>query len=517
MTGPEAVAPGPGAGEAAATRPPIQVWGGAGGLDVRYDDLAATAGALDASARRLRSLCVEGHRVALDPQLAVSAALDADGYARAQAMLLAALDGPTGLGAAVGHLVLRAAALQAAVLRYRVADRVDASLTDARRWATGAFAPVVAPAAVATIAVAGASFAAARAATGHDAAGDLQTLVVAHPGIADEFAGAAPGAISMLALAAAALDPPAAAVLRLEHGTTLLPTSVAEAAALLGLLYPPTSVVVTARGTDTEADSAGPPRGVGDLVSGLARRDTRSQRQRQGEVDVRVLTTRGADGRVRRSYVVDVPGTKDWQLDPRGSRDSLNDLQTNLAAMAGDPDARTAGVVRAIAAAGAGPGEPIMLVGHSQGGIVALRAAQQLATSGRFHVSHVLTVGAPVAHLTVPPSVQVLSLENRWDLVPRLDARASPDERRRTTVEFRLQSGTVAGNHSLTGAYLSAARELDRVPWSEQPSVAAWRRGAAAFLPRAGDPVQVRTEVYDIRNEKGNEPTDASRHDGGAP
>jgi alpha-beta hydrolase superfamily lysophospholipase len=229
----------------------------------------------------------------------------------------------------------------------------------------------------------------------------------------------------------------------------------------------------------------------------LDHRDRSSQGDAQGEIDVRRLTRVGADGCAHTSWIVDLPGTKAWQLDPC-HRDYLNDLATNLATMAGAPSARVDGVTRALTLAGVGPDEPVMLVGHSQGGLVAMRAAEEYARTGAFAVTHVVTAGAPIARMPVPPSVSVLALENRSDLVPRLDGQPPPPEPNRVTALFEVQHNDLGRNHSLTDAYLAGGRWVDGDV--ADPSLAAWRRGAAAFLPPAGDQVHVSTTVWDIRN-----------------
>ena len=123
-----------------------------------------------------------------------------------------------------------------------------------------------------------------------------------------------------------------------------------------------------------------------------------------------------------------------------------------------------------------------MLVGHSQGGIVAADAAHDFVASGQFNVTHVVTLGAPVGRIEVPPTVAMLSLENRDDIVPHLDAADNPDAANRTTVSFTNDTGNIGQNHALTTSYLPAARTLDT---SSAPSVASFRDSAAAFFDAA--------------------------------
>jgi pimeloyl-ACP methyl ester carboxylesterase len=136
-------------------------------------------------------------------------------------------------------------------------------------------------------------------------------------------------------------------------------------------------------------------------------------------------------------------------------------------------------VAEALRQAGAGPGDAVMLVGHSQGGIVATDAANHFVSSGQFNVTHVVTLGAPVGRLDVPDSVAMLSVENRNDVVAHLDAADNPDAPNRTTVEYADDHANVGDNHALRVSYAPAARSLDA---SGDPSVVAFRDGASAFL-----------------------------------
>src|SRR5436190_30255 len=81
---------------------------------------------------------------------------------------------------------------------------------------------------------------------------------------------------------------------------------------------------------------------------------------------------------------------------------------------AGRPTGYAEGVRSALAAAGAGAGEPVLLVGHSLGGMV----AAELARDPQLTVAGVVTAGSPVG--ATPEGIPVLSLENRGDVVPLL-------------------------------------------------------------------------------------------------
>lgn len=135
----------------------------------------------------------------------------------------------------------------------------------------------------------------------------------------------------------------------------------------------------------------------------------------------------GSDGDVRitrvdnggtPAYVVAIPGTENWSPSAGGQP---RDLTANLALVAGNPSAASESVERAIQAANIPAGSPVLLVGHSQGGIIAAQLASDPAFVERYGVTNVLTYGAPIDHVEVAPGVGVLQVQHAADVVPRLD------------------------------------------------------------------------------------------------
>jgi pimeloyl-ACP methyl ester carboxylesterase len=224
-----------------------------------------------------------------------------------------------------------------------------------------------------------------------------------------------------------------------------------------------------------------PPRGLGDVIDELGVRNGTDS-----NIDVRRVV--GANGTV--AYIVDIPGTKVWNL-PGGDKGSANDFGTNIDALAGNETVLQKGIQDAMRRAGVGPNDPVMLVGHSQGGMVAARAAQDFVSNGSFNVTHVVTAGSPVGRMPIPDGVQVLSLENNGDIVPHLDAAENPAADNRTTVKFDNQSGTIGGNHAIGHNYADAAHQLDS---STDPSVRRFRDSAGVFTGG----VTVETHQYKV-------------------
>ena len=114
--------------------------------------------------------------------------------------------------------------------------------------------------------------------------------------------------------------------------------------------------------------------------------------------DVRI--TQVDNGTGTPAYVVAVPGTERWGPD---AGPMPRDLSANLNLVAGNPTAAAESVRLAMDAAGIPPGSPVMLVGHSQGGIIAAQLASDPAFVERYGVTHVMTYGAPIDHMQLAP------------------------------------------------------------------------------------------------------------------
>jgi pimeloyl-ACP methyl ester carboxylesterase len=230
--------------------------------------------------------------------------------------------------------------------------------------------------------------------------------------------------------------------------------------------------------TAGESRPAPAPRGLADLLRGIRAVDPDLGARPGG---VRVQSVLGAGG--RRAWVVQIPGTQNWS--PKAGADPL-DLTSNVYLTAGERTASQQLVVQAMRAAGVPAGEPVLMVGHSQGGIIAASLAADPAFRSRFSVTHVLTAGSPVAACQVPRQVSVLSLEHDEDVVPRLDGRPNPDRPGWITVSRSTRvagaAPSLAVGHHL-GSYIDTAVLVDA---SNDPSVRAWRAGLEPFLAASG-------------------------------
>jgi hypothetical protein len=191
------------------------------------------------------------------------------------------------------------------------------------------------------------------------------------------------------------------------------------------------------------------------------------------------------------AWLVDLPGTEDWwPVDTAGVWDMEGDLQAFTADQPGDGNRRRALVSELVLAAlrdaGALPADPVMLTGHSGGGIHALAMAADPAFRAEVNVAVVNVAGAPGGNFAIPPGVRVLDLQNVDDAVAGMDLREPPDVSNWVTVTSGRRAGsspltpweTLRLGHDLT-RYIGDAALLDA---SSDPSIAAHRAAVLAFL-----------------------------------
>ncbi|HEX4727184.1 MAG TPA: hypothetical protein VH298_05270, partial [Jatrophihabitans sp.] len=370
-----------------------QLTGGAGSIAVLPDRLAGFARQLRDCAAELAANTPRLARLAAEPSLLAAAALDPAGALLVAELLAGCL---ALLGSSYLQCQLLAELVLAAASGYRLADQLDRRISPVLR--AGRQLPV-------------ALLAGTRQLSGHGLLGGPRAMLAEDPELADL-------AIGLTALGA---------------GRIGLPASPVGLAALAAGLYRDGSARVTERSGLATDDRRGPPRSITDLMHGLA---TRAELDDGGGlVDVRVL-----DGPTGRRVIVDITGTSIWNLDPLRRTPQATDFGTNLRGLAGQDSVMTRGVRQALRAAGVTARDPIMLVGHSQGGLVAAQLAAELTADRQYRITHLVTAGAPIASARIPDSVSVLALENAGDPVPQLDGADNPDRPNWLTV--RLPAGT---------------------------------------------------------------------------
>ena len=228
-----------------------------------------------------------------------------------------------------------------------------------------------------------------------------------------------------------------------------------------------------------------PPRSLEDIIEDLG--STAAGDVPNGVISIQTVTD--ADGNV--SHVVQLPGTDDFFSDS-----DIRNMGSNLNLIAGDDTAYAEAIRKAMEAAGVDPSDPVMLVGHSQGGMQAAALAGD--PDFGYNVTNVVTAGAPVATTDIPSHVQVLSLENTGDLVPLLDGEQNPGSANHTTVQADVHSGSFGAgdgqNHSLS-TYESIASSADSSnDASVQSSIASMHENG--FISEEGETVTSQTHTY---------------------
>jgi hypothetical protein len=382
----------------------LEVTGGAGGVAASYAAARALADDFDAAGDRMRGWGAAGLRVMKDPDLLESGLLSPGTCALAEAAVLAATGGPRGVLAASIGWEADAVAVRCAIAFLEEVDQtVRAAVTTLDRQ-------------VAELTVAG--LAAAAAVDGEDA-------LTEHPGLLSHAVSGLGGPVGALALGALYGGPGRAQVApypaELPGGRTQ-PTSVRD---LLEHLH---EVAALSGHPDSPAN---------------------------GTIAVQTIT--GADGEVR--HVVYLPGTDDFNA-PWDQDGDVRDLETDLDLMGRQPDAYRQGILLALHDAGVRPDEPVLLVGHSLGGMA---AAAILAGHSGFHVTDVVTAGSPTAQVAgFPAGSHVLSLEQQGDVVPQLDGSSNPDSVEQTTVVFDAHPGPGVLAHHGYGVYEQGAGLADQ-------------------------------------------------------
>lgn len=434
----------------------FEVVGGSGGIEADYEDMEATGSSIRHLGWEVGEVVGRAHGVLLDGDLLASAVLSPGTFAAVEADLLAALDGPDGLVVNAARLTATGVVMQAAAHTYRAADEALVASADLRQhWQGQVF---------------GAAFLASPAGTMLAAAGvlgadgaftDPEGYLVAHPDLVERVIGSAPGTLDLLLPGVG------------------YPANVEQAAALLGLLYEQRA------GQPHLAEPYESP-APGNLAEAMRTLDLAADQEDHFRLE------RIGSG-AQSAYNVYLPGTKafDGPFEPGtpGVPDFLEEsglvqnMGTNLAGVGAAENAYVDSVYAALRDAGVPRDAPINLMGHSQGGIVAARLAERMSTGGHeddYNVQAVVTAGSPVDHVDLPDDVHMVSLVNEYDIVPRLDGEAYEDTSNHTTIVTAQQTGSVTGNHSMSGLYREMSRHLVA---SEDPAVDAALEPLRDFFP----------------------------------
>lgn len=422
----------------------LQVTGGSHGLEASYAAMRALADTYDDAGDRMRGLARDAGRAAVDEDVLESAILSPATALRAEAAVAAAATGPDGIlvesaGWEADAVVIRGTVTlleSADDARHDAFEVLDHAVGRQLGTALGLGAPALVTGIPLAVTVGSDGFLAHL----EDA---LQDVVTGNPLLVQHLVNGGGGLVAGLT-------------------GGLVPTyTTNDAAEVLGDLYPEGDPVVEHLGTSTGEQ----PASVEGLLAHLAEIAALSQGSdspANGTIEIQTVTN--VDGRV--VHVVNLPGTDDLGTLPWTADDDVRDLGTNLDLVAGVPDDYQQGILQAMAQAGIGADEPVLVVGHSQGG---MEAAAIAAGNSGFTVTDVVTAGSPTAQVgPLPAGLNVLSIEQHGDLVPLLDGEPNPPSIEQTTVLVDADPGPGIEAHHDHDVYVAGGAAVDA---STHPSV----------------------------------------------
>jgi hypothetical protein len=224
-----------------------------------------------------------------------------------------------------------------------------------------------------------------------------------------------------------------------------------------------------------------PPIGLGDLVA-----DDVDVAAEDGLVRVTEVVDR--DG--RSVWVVAISGTQSWSPAPG---ENPFDVTADVHAVRSQSSAAAIGVHLALLEAQRSTGrdtsaEPILLTGHSLGGILAVGLAADPAFRHGRRVTGVVTAGSPTGRLSLPRTIGSVALEHRGDPVPRLDGVPGRRGGAWTTVVLDPPPADTDGLGSRAHSgelYVRSAREVEALGRSD-PAVESWEQVVAPFTEGEG-------------------------------
>lgn len=210
---------------------------------------------------------------------------------------------------------------------------------------------------------------------------------------------------------------------------------------------------------------------------------------RTGESAIDLQRIEHADDSV--SWIVSIPGTMGgWNLPGTSVPFSWH---ANVPAYLGLATGGDALVAAAMTRAGIGPQEPVLLVGHSQGGMTAVQLALEDSVLAKFTIAGVVTLGSPVAHMPAP-EVPVLHVQHAEDGVPALSGQVGSRPEGPASGEVvvvRELGDDVAG--SSPHDVVSYAATLGLLAAAGHPGMRRWDRTMARLWAEPGARVTAQT------------------------
>ena len=455
------------------TVPITGVTGGSQGLAATYAAVLALASTYDAAGNRMRVWAVLGARTLANGDLVESAVLSPLSFGEAEAAVLVATTGPDGILVESLGWETDAILIRVTVRVFQETDDLVHATFEVVDYLVGRTLGLTLTASLPALLTAGVTVGplaylvwqqlppAVQQQLRDDGAGAgdaLQDWLADHPELLQHLVNGGGGLLDGLWDGATPGLPGG------PFGIPSLTPDTESAAGLLAALYGD-DAGFTVHGTDLSTAAGGTqPGSLADLIAHLDQTNGLSDGlhpEHNGTVEIQTID----DGHGHVRHIVYLPGTDDMTTLPWTQDGDVRDMATNLQLIHGQDNAYLQGILQAMHEAGIRPGDPVLLAGHSQGG---MEAAAILSSGGDYHVTNVVTAGSPTAQVHgFPPGTHVISLENHGDVVPLLDGEENPDSPQQVTVHFDDQGSSTGDNHSLTH-YTNGAAAVDA---SDDPSI----------------------------------------------
>lgn len=440
------------------TLPPIEsVSGGSHGVQAGYEQMLALAERYERQAGDFVEMAGLGARIMANGDLLESSILSPGSFADAELQVLDATTGANGLTVRALGIEADALGVRAVVAAFKASDSLSRHAMEMLDNALGKLLFVGTVAALpALLAAGGISYAyystlspEEQEALKAQLAENLGQLLHDHPELAQHLINGGGGLLESLVPGLGLLNPGDGPI---DQATTN------DAARLLALLL----------GNDTDFDvnqldgidptmaQSHAPGSLADLMRSL--NDTNEIDQddptRHGAIQIQRIMQNGQE-----RFIVYIPGTDDMSPVPQDG-EHARDMETNYQLIGGLDSAYGRGIQQAMLDAGL-EGKDVMLVGHSQGGMVSTSLAADPEFTQHFNVQHVVTAGSPTAQVPdLPAGTSAIHFENRGDAVPLLDGEDNPDQPNRTTVKFDEGTSDVGDNHAIRH-YVDGAAAAD--------------------------------------------------------
>lgn len=429
------------------TLPPIEsVSGGSHGVQAGYEQMLALAERYERHAGDFVEMAGLGARVMANGDLLESSILSPVSFADAEVQVLDATTGADGLTVRAIGIEADALGVRAVVAAFKASDGLSRHATEMIDNALGrllfASLPVALPALLTAGGITYAYYSTLspeeQEALTARLTDDLGQLLHDHPELAQHLINGGGGLLESLVPGLGLLD---AGDGPIDRATTN------DAARLLALLLGNDTAYDVSRldGIEPSLNQGHVPQSLEDLMLSLNDTNLLDAKEpgHHGAIQVQRIVE---DGQER--FIVYIPGTDDMSPIPQDG-EHARDMETNYQLIGGLDSAYGRGIQQAMLDAGL-EGKDVMLVGHSQGGMVSTSLAADPDFTQHFNVQHVVTAGSPTAQVPdLPAGTSAIHLENRGDAVPLLDGEDNPDHPNRTTVKFDEGSSDVGDNHAI--------------------------------------------------------------------